>query len=349
MAKKKRKTGLAPGTLVFTGNKKVEYPNVTLIQYDREGELLESHALDTAPEADDKRHVTWYDVRGLHKVELIESLGNRYGIHPLVMEDILDTQQRPKFEEYEGAFFFIVQALSFDEAELRIKTEQVSFYAGSGFVLTFQEDEADLFPGVRERIQSSHGRLRKRGADYLAYALLDNIVDHYYVVLDQMEEVMNQLEDEILSDPSRKIKSKIHSLKLQSILLRKSVSPLREAISRFSRSESTLIEENTRLYLRDLYDHTIQVMDTIETSRDVVSGLYDLYLSEISFRMNTVMQVLTIISTIFIPLSFLAGVYGMNFDHMPELHLKYGYYLLWGLMIAIALGLVYWFRRKKWL
>ncbi len=349
MAKKKRKTGLPPGTLVFTGRKRLEFPNVTLIQYDREGSLQERHAQDAAPLADEGMHVTWYDVRGLHNEELIEELGARYQIHPLVLEDVLDTQQRPKFEEYEGAIFIIIHALTFDAENLKIKTEQVALYAGEGFVLTFQEDEADLFPGVRGRIESSLGRIRKRGADYLAYSLLDNIVDHYYVVLDQMEEVLNQLEEDILANPSRHSKAGIHSLKLQSILLRKSISPLREAIGRLTRSESPVIREDTRIFLRDLYDHTIQVMDTIETFRDVVSGLYDLYLSEISFRMNSVIKVLTIISTIFIPLTFLAGIYGMNFDNMPELHWRYGYFILWGVMVAVGLGLVYLFRVKKWL
>ena len=211
------------------------------------------------------------------------------------------------------------------------------------------EDEADLFPGVRDRIHSSRGRIRKRGADYLSYALLDNIVDHYYVVLDQMEEVLEQLEADILANPGRESKEKIHNLKLQFIILRKSVAPLREAIGRFSRCENPIIAEETHIFLRDLYDHTIQVIDTIDTYRDMMSGLYDLYLSEISFRMNSVIQVLTIMSTIFIPLTFLAGIYGMNFDNMPELHWKYGYFILLGVMLAIGLGLIRLFKQKNWL
>lgn len=340
---------MAPGTLIFTGKKKVEFPNVTLIQYNMEGELRERHVKDAAPAADEGLNVTWYDVRGLHKIELIEELGKRYNIHPLVLEDVVDTQQRPKFEEYDGAIFLTIQALNFDVESLKVKTEQVAFYTGKGYVLTFQEDEADLFPGVRDRIHSSRGRIRKRGADYLSYALLDNIVDHYYVVLDQMEEVLEQLEADILANPGRESKEKIHNLKLQFIILRKSVAPLREAIGRFSRCENPIIAEETHIFLRDLYDHTIQVIDTIDTYRDMMSGLYDLYLSEISFRMNSVIQVLTIMSTIFIPLTFLAGIYGMNFDNMPELHWKYGYFILLGVMLAIGLGLIRLFKQKNWL
>lgn len=344
-----RKTGLPPGTLIFTGNKKVEETYVTLVQFNPAGEIFEQHAKEKIPLPEKGAQVSWYDIRGLHNVDLIQEIGNRFEIHPLVLEDVLDTQQRPKFEEYEGGIFLTIQALAFDREAFEIKTEQVAIYAGRGFVVSFQENEDDLFPAIRERIQSGRGKIKKRGADYLAYALLDNIVDHYYVLLDQLELVLSELEEEVLSNPNSKTKQKIHDLKFQSIMLRKMVSPLREAVSRFSKSESPFIDESTGIFLRDLYDHTIQVMDTIDTYRDVMSGLYDLYLSEISFRMNNVMKLLTIISTIFIPLTFLAGIYGMNFDYMPELHWKYSYFVLWGAMVLITAGLVYLFRRKDWL
>lgn len=349
LPKRPRKTGLPPGTLIFTGDKKVEESHVTLVQFNVEGQIFEQHLKETLPTPEEGSLVSWYDIRGLHNVELIQAIGERFNIHPLVLEDVLDTQQRPKFEEHDGGFFLTVQALSFDKESMEVKTEQVAIYTGDGYLISFQENEDDLFSAIRERIQSGRGKIKKRGADYLAYALADNIVDHYYVLLDQIEEVLDELEGEILSNPNSKGKQRIHNLKLQSILLRKTVSPLREAIGRFSRSDSPLIAETTGIFIRDLYDHTIQVLDTIETYRDVMSGLYDLYLSEISFKMNNIMRLLTIISTIFIPLTFLAGIYGMNFEYMPELQWRYGYFVIWGIMILIALGLIYLFRRKNWL
>lgn len=349
LPKRTRKTGLPPGTLVFTGRKKVEETHVTLVQFSPEGQIFEQHAREKLPVPEEGALVSWYDVRGLHNVGLIQAIGDQFNIHPLVLEDVLNTQQRPKFEEHEGGIFLTVQALSFDRKNLKLRTEQVAIFAGINFVISFQEDENDLFPAIRDRIHSGHGKIKKRGPDYLAYALVDNIVDHYYLLLDQLEEVLAELEEEIISLPGQNSKQKIHGLKLQSIQLRKIASPLREAIGRFSRSDSPLIAETTGIFLRDLYDHTVQVIDTIDTYRDVISGLYDLYLSEISFKMNTVIQVLTIISTIFIPLTFLAGIYGMNFDNMPELHWKYGYFMLWGIMALITGGLIFLFRRKNWL
>ncbi len=349
LPKRPRKTGLPPGSLVFTGRKKVEETHVTLVQFNAEGQIFEQHAKEKLPTPEEGSLVSWYDIRGLHNVELMQALGERFNIHPLVLEDVLNTQQRPKFEEHESGIFLTVQSLTFDREKLEVQMEQVSIYAGKGFVISFQEDEDDLFPAIRERIHSGRGKIKKRGADYLSYALADNVVDHYYLLLDQMEGVLDELEEEILSRPGRNSKEKIHGLKIESIMLRKMVSPLREAIGRFSKTDSPFVEETTRIFLRDLYDHTIQVMDTIDTYRDVMNGLYDLYLSEISFRMNNVIQLLTIISTIFIPLTFLAGIYGMNFDYMPELHWKYGYFVLWGIMVLIAGGLIIIFKRKKWL
>ncbi|MCB0585171.1 MAG: magnesium/cobalt transporter CorA [Phaeodactylibacter sp.] len=349
LPKRQRKTGLPPGTLIFTGHKKAEQTLVTLVQFNPEGQIFEQHVKDELPAPEEGALVSWYDIRGLHNVELIQAIGEKFNIHPLVLEDVLDTQQRPKFEEHEGGIFLTVQYLFFDKIEWEIKTEQVAIFAGNGFVISFQEDEDDLFPAIRERIQSGRGKIKKRGPDYLAYALIDNIVDHYYLLLDQIEEVLDTLEEEILSNPDSKSKQKIHDLKLQSILLRKMVSPLREAISRFSRSDNPIIAEDTGIFIRDLYDHTIQVMDTIETYRDVMSGLYDLYLSEISFKMNNVIQLLTIISTIFIPLTFLAGIYGMNFKYMPELQWRYGYFGLWGIMLLLSVVLILLFKRKHWL
>jgi magnesium transporter len=347
--KKRQNTGLAPGSLIFTGQKKLEEAQVMLVEYSMNGEAREQKAAGRIPVSEEPAMVKWYDVRGLHDVALVEQLGKQFGVHPLALEDILDTQQRPKFEDYENGLFLILKALAYDEEQQRIQTEQVAIFAGDGFVLSFQENETDLFPGVRERIHSGRAKIRKRKADYLAYALADNIVDQYYLLLDRIDLVLDDLEEEILSKANRDSKGKIHNLRLQTITLRKAIAPLRDAIGAFSRVDSPLMSEGTDVFVRDLYDHVVQVMESIDTIRDMMNGLYDLYLSEISFKMNSIMQVLTIISTIFIPLTFLAGIYGMNFEHMPELHWEYGYFYLWGLMLIISGGLIYYFRRRNWL
>lgn len=353
MGKKKRhtqqrKTGLPPGTLVFTGERLVDESNVTLLQYS-EGDMLVKHLKDEKPTPVNGYNVTWYDVRGVHDIALIEKIGKKFSIHPLALEDIVDTQQRPKFEEYPDGLFITLRALQFDLENLELKTEQVSIYIGQNFLLSFQEDDDDLFVLVRKRLENSSGRIRQRGSDYLAYALIDSIVDNYFVVLDKVEMAMEDIEEAILKDSNSEIKGQIHQLKLQTLMLRKSVSPLREAIGRFSKCDNHLMSSDTLVFTRDLYDHLIQIMDMIETFRDVVTGLNDLYISELSFKMNNVMKVLTVITTIFVPLSFLAGLYGMNFDNMPELHWPNGYFILLGVMFAIMVGLMVLFYRKKWL
>jgi magnesium transporter len=343
-----RKHGLSPGTLVFTGTRHATTTEINLVQYGEEG-LLDKFAADAIPAALPDFPVTWYDVRGLHHVELIEQLGQLYGVHALALEDVLDIQQRPKFEDYEDGIFIIAQALTFDDVTKDINYEQIAIFARDGLVLSFQEKPDDTFRTVRERLNSATGRIRKRGADYLVYALLDTIVDHYYLVLDKVEEMIEVQEDEVLNRPREESKGNIHRLKVQIISLRKAIAPLREAINAFSRSDNPFVRDQTRLYIRDIYDHTIQIIDAVETWRDILNGLFDLYLSQLSFRMNNVIQVLTIISTIFIPLTFLAGVYGMNFAYMPELQWRYGYFVLWGVMLLIAALLMWLFKRKNWL
>jgi magnesium transporter len=345
-----RKHGLPPGTLVFTGHRHAEVPEVILVQYN-EQTSLEKKAQETIPdpETEPEGLISWYDIRGLHHIPLIEQLGAQFNVHPLALEDVLDIQQRPKFEDYENAFFVTLQALSFDESSQEILTEQIAIYAGPGFVLSFQEKPDDTFQSVRNRFLHTNSRMRKRGVDYLVYSLMDVVVDHYYIVLDKLEEWIELQEREVLDNPGAMDKSQIHKLKLQVISLRKSILPLREAISAFARSDNTLVQDNTRIFVRDIYDHTIQIIDVLENWRDILNGLFELYLSQLSIRMNNVMQVLTIISTIFIPLTFIAGIYGMNFDNIPELHWKNGYFIIWGVMLFLALVLLAIFKRKKWL
>jgi magnesium transporter len=343
-----RKPGASPGTLVFTGEKIMESSSVKLIQYNEE-QLLEHAVYDTLPPASEGAFITWYDIEGLHNVSLVEALGKEYGLHPLVLEDILDTQQRPKFEAYDDAIFITMHAITFYREARQLQLEHVAIYAGANFLLSFQEKDDNTFAPVRERIRVTNGRIRKRGSDYLAYALADSIVDNYFIVLDQLQEVIEALEEEVMYTPNNLTKSKIHQLKLQTIMLRKSMLPTREAINWFVKSDCAIVQPETDIFTRDLYDHIVQVIDMVETYRDILNGLYDLYLSEISYRMNNVMQLLTIISTIFIPLTFLVGVYGMNFENMPELRWRYGYFAVWGLMIGIVVWMLFYFRRRKWL
>lgn len=293
--------------------------------------------------------ITWLDVRGLHDTTLLESIGREFKLHPLVMEDVLNVQQRPKFEEYPNGVFVVASALQYEEGSLQLETEQISIFFGKDYILSFQENIDDTFGPVRERLKSGRGRIRTSGTDYLAYALLDKILDDYFHILDVLEVVMEKLEDNIFENPADGQKSSIHDLKFQLLYLRKSVVPLREAINSFSRAESEFVMPETELFLRDLYDHAIRIADLVDTYRDMANGLQELYLSELSMRMNKVMQLLTIVTTIFVPLTFIVGVYGMNFEYMPELKWKYGYLAVWVIMLLIGLGLLYYFRKKKWL
>lgn len=351
MSKRKRKVGLPPGSVVFTGNRKVDEIQIHYVQYDslilkektlnNQGEIIFQPCLD--------EQVDWYDIRGIHDTALIEQIGSAFDIHPLILEDVSDIHQRPKFEEYENGIFLIIRALAFDKTKFQITTEQVAMYFRNGFVATFQETESDLFESVRKRIQTGKGRIRGRGADYLVYALIDVLVDNYFLVLEDIEIEIEALEDNVLKTQDSDIKAKIHHLKKELLVMRKSIAPLREGISRFAKTDSPFVTENTTIYIRDLYGHTIQVMDSVESFRDLLNGLQDLFISELSFKMNQVIQVLTIVSMIFIPLTFLAGIYGMNFAHMPELNWKYGYFILLGLMLIIFIGLLIFFKKRKWL
>ena len=293
--------------------------------------------------------VTWLDIDGVHQNEILEAIGAQANLHPLVIEDIHNTYQRPKVEDYEDYLYIVLKMISWDEDSKEILGEQVSLLLGNNFVVSFKEDPGDIFDPVRKRLREGKGRLRKMGADYLAYALLDQVVDHYFFVLENLGEQIEDLEEELITNPDASTLQTIHHLKRELIFLRKSVWPLREAISSLERGESPLFKPETLVYLRDVYDHAIQVIDTIETFRDMVSGMLDIYLSSISNRMNEVMKVLTIIATIFIPLTFIAGVYGMNFTNMPELQWPWGYFMVWGVMIVIFIGMLIFFKRKKWL
>lgn len=347
-SRRQLKQGLPPGSLVFTGDRHTDAALVTLVQYNEES-AEEKTSTDAIIPPDKGDYLLWHDIRGLQNVPLIEQLGKQYNIHTLALEDVLNTQQRPKLEDYEDALFMVAQALSFDEMTREIQTEQIAIYAGEGFVVSFQEKPNDTFLTVRDRLLNGNGRIRKRRSDYLLYALLDTVVDQYYAVLDKLEEIIEIQEREILDNPTDANKTSLYQLKLEIMGLRKTIYPLRDAVSSLTRTDNTLVQDSTRVFIRDLYDHIVQIMDTVDNWRDLLNGLFDLYLSNLSMRMNNVMRVLTIISTIFIPLTFIVGVYGMNFDNMPELHWHYGYFIIMGFMLLLSLFLLHIFKKKRWL
>ena len=342
--------GLPPGTLVHVGERKTEEVRITLMDYDEHTfqEKKVSNIEESFP-FKDTATVTWINIDGVHNTEIIEKLGKEFKLHPLILEDIVNTGQRPKFEDFDNYVFTVLQMLSYDEANQTTQAEQVSLVLGANFVISFQENIGDVFEEIRDRIRHSKGRIRKMGSDYLTYALLDAIVDNYFLILEKFGEKIEYMEEELISEPTEKTLQQIHAIKRELVFLRKSVWPLRELINSLGRSESSLIKESTGIYLRDLYDHTIQVIDTVETFRDMVSGMLDIYLSSISNKMNSVMKVLTIIATIFIPLTFVAGVYGMNFKHMPELEWLWAYPSVLLIMFIVTVVMLGYFKKKKWL
>jgi magnesium transporter len=345
-----KKAGLPPGTLVHIGEKKMDKPRITIIDYDEvQFQEIEASTVEDCFPFKDKPTVTWINIEGIHQVELLEGIGGCFGLHPLVLEDILNTGQRPKVEDFGDYIYIVLKMLYTEEENGEIAEEQLSIILGPTFVISFQEGGGDVFDPIRERIRNGIGRVRKAGADYLAYSLLDSIVDNYFIVLEKLGERIEFLEEELVADPTTETLHIIHALKRDMIFLRKSVWPLREIISVLERGESALIQESTLIYLRDVYDHTIQVIDTVETFRDMVSGMLDIYLSSVSNRMNEVMKVLTIIATIFIPLTLIAGIYGMNFQYMPELGWRWGYPMVWLVMLVVGALMLVYFRRKRWL
>lgn len=348
--KRSVKSGLPPGTLVHIGDESNKAAHISVIGFTPDG-VEERHfeQIDQYLANPCDGNVIWVNVEGVHDVDLIRTLGDKHSFHPLVLEDIVNTVQRPKIEDY-GEYLFIVLRMLRPTEENSFSSEQLSIILGPDYLFTFQEGiEGDAFDTVRNRIRNGKGKIRTMGADYLAYALIDAIVDGYFSVLEVFGERIVDIEEELTVTPGQGSLHLINTMKKEIIYLRKTVWPLREAISFMERGDSPLLHDATRLYFRDVYDHTVQVIDTVETYRDLLSGMLDLYLSSISNRTNEVMKFLTVIGTIFMPLTFLVGVYGMNFKYFPELEWHNGYFILWGLMIALALLMVAYFRKKRWL
>jgi len=346
-----KKAGLPPGTLIHIGDKLAETARIMVLDYD-EYQVKEKEITQAADCKifRDQPTVSWIRMVGLHDTRILEEIGAVFALHPLTLEDILNTDQRPKMEDFGKYMYIVLKAFhSASDQKNDIMAEQISIILGSGYVISFQERESDLFKSLTEGIKMGKGRLRKSGADYLAYTLIDTIVDHYFGVLEVIGEKIELTEESLIKTPSTETLQSIQHLKRKMLFLRKSVWPLRETVNSLERADSPLIQESSGIYFKDIYDHTIQVIDTIETCRDMLSGMLDIYLSSISNRMNEIMKVLTIIATIFMPLTFLAGIYGMNFKYMPELDWPWGYFMVWAIMIVIALLMLTYFRKKKWL
>ncbi|MBL0113661.1 MAG: magnesium/cobalt transporter CorA [Saprospiraceae bacterium] len=348
MRQKKRKTGMPPGTPMFTGDRISLLTDTTCLKYN-DDEIIELHNDDLLDWKNATNHQYWLDIRGLHDAAYMERIGNKFEIHPLALEDVVDVDQRPKMDEYDNAIFVTILALKINNLNGELIKEQVTLYFGQKFLISFQEDADDFLAPIRERMYHKRGRIRPRGTDFLAYSIIDFIVDHYYEALDYIEKKLSEIDESLHSANNAIPKEVLHDMKIQIIRIRKSIYPMREVINRFIRTENPLIHPETDIYLRDLADHSIQISDMSETYQDMINSLHDLYQTEISNRMNNVMKILTIISTIFIPFNFIAGIYGMNFEHMPELKYKYGYYTVLGFMFLVSLAFLYYFRRKKWL
>ena len=349
MKKRSKKSGLPPGSLILIGEPPSGHVRVTALDYD-ETTCIEKRNpdFDTCLQMRATEAVTWIHVEGL-QVEVVKRISEAFDLHPLVQEDILNTDQRPKMEDFGGYLFIVLKMFRPEGGGTEPSSEQVSILVGPRSVLSFCERETTAFDALRERIKAGAGRIRKLGPDYLAYSIMDTVVDGYFVVLEATGEAVETLEEKLVLDPQIDVLRAVYKQKHDLIFLRRSVWPLREVVSALARTESHLVQEPTKVYFRDIYDHTIQVIDIVETFRDMTSGMLDMYLSSVSNRMNEIMKVLTIMSSLFIPLTFIVGLYGMNFQFMPELKWRFGYPFALGIMIFTVGGMLLFFRRKRWI
>lgn len=349
LGKSSRKKGLPPGTLIHVGEKKTTVSRILLIDYNTERyNLRDISEIDPSLALQTEGTVRWLDVVGVDRIDLVEQIGSVFGLHPLVMEDILNMNQRPKYDEWDDYAFLVLKLIHIDINSGEVKPEQVSLIIKKGLVISFQEIEGDDFLQVVNRIINMEGRIRRLGVDYLVCSLVDTIVDNYFVALDMLGERAEAIESELLKSIDLVKQNEIHLLKREVMFLRKSIWPLREVLSSIARGDSSYFDEETLRYARDIYDHIVEVIDSIELLRETITSMIDIYLSGINNKMNKVMKFLTMITTIFIPLSVVAGIYGMNFRFMPELQWRYGYYLSLAIMGICAASFLVYFKRKKW-
>lgn len=340
--------GQAPGTLIYTGKKTTDKVEMEIFSYDEhEIHHQKSESLEEIMAKYNPDRVNWINIAGLSKVDLIDKVGQEFSLHNLLLEDILMVDQRPKSEDFGDHIFFTIKMFH-ERTEYGIEFEHLSFVLGKNYVISFQENSQDIFNLLRERLINSYGKIRQKKSDYLFYRFIDTIVDNYFLVLDSLAEKLEELEDEVMDKPSNQTLQKLQRIRKETIYLRRSIYPLRESINSISKSENPLLNRETERFLNDVYDHTIQIIESMETYRDLHSSIMDLYMNMASNKMNEIMKVLTIMSTIFIPITFIAGIYGMNFQHMPELSYEWAYPAVWILMLAVVIGMMIFFRSKKW-
>jgi magnesium transporter len=344
------KSGLPPGSLVHVGEVHAHEHKISVINYSKS--ILEKHTVKSIEELlpyKTRETITWVIVDGLKDVSIIDAIGQHFDIHALVLEDILNTHQRPKFEEFSDYLYIVLKAISLDNETFNVEYEQISLLILNNFVFTFMEKPDELFDPILNRLDNDKSQIRNQGADYLAYVIMDTVVDEYFALQDTFDELIESVEDNLLSDPSSETLSIIQKIKRELIFLRRTVSPLRELLAAIQRSESPLLNEKTRRYFGDIYDHAIRIIEALESYRDLIAGMLDIYLSSVSNKMNETMKVLTVFASIFIPLTFIAGVYGMNFEYMPELKWRWSYPVLWIVFVGVSVFLLRYFKKKKWL
>ena len=350
MKKHSTVAGLPPGSLVLVGEQRVDRPSISVIDYNEESFQERSDvSVEECAVYPDSPTVSWVNFTGLHDMVLLERFGGIFGIHPLVLEDIVNTGQRPKMEDFGDYIFMSLKMLYRDVDTGLINAEHVGLILARNYVLSFQEVEGDVFDVIRDRLRTAKGRIRGMSSDYLAYSLLDAIIDNYFVVLEDVGDRIEELQNKVLKSAAPETVAEMQQLRRELVFMRKSLWPLRELVSGLEKLESPLIGEAMPPYLRDAYEHAIHVIDTVELLRDMLAGAMDIHMTVVSNRMNEIMKVLTVIATVFIPLTFIAGIYGMNFRIMPELGWRYGYPSVLALMVAVAVGMWIYFRRQRWL
>ncbi|MFH2059565.1 MAG: magnesium/cobalt transporter CorA [Pseudomonadota bacterium] len=350
LKKSYEKAGFSPGTLIHVGEKKVEKTRITIMDYDS-GQIRESEVtqIEACFPFKDEPSVTWINIDGLDETEPIEKIGKYFEVHPLILEDILHTKTRPKIEAFDNFIYIVFKILYYDEAKEEILDEQFSIILGANFVISFQERESTIFNPLKDRIRNEKGRIRKKGADYLTYALVDTVVDNYFIILEILEDKIEALDEELFTSMSKETFHSINNMKRKLIGLRKAITPLREIVNTVQKQDFSLIEESNLIFFKDIYDHVLQIQETIDIYRELVSGMHETFLANVNSKMNEIMKTLTITATIFIPLTFVAGIYGMNFKYMPELEWRWGYFGIWGVIAGIVGIMFYYFKKKDWL
>ncbi|MGZ7136499.1 MAG: magnesium/cobalt transporter CorA [Methanobacterium sp.] len=343
--KRNKKPGLPPGSIIYTGKKDIE-TKISLIEYDKDN--FNQKIIEKCPEFENKDNVTWIKINGFSEIEKLKDIGRCFNLHSLVLEDVLNTNQRSKIDDFEDYLYLVLKIIDEDD-EYNVTTKQISLILKKDVLISFQDDEDKIFDLIIKRLKSKETQIRNRGADYLLYSLIDVVIDSYFFNLEKLEDRMGVLEEDLIKHPEPNVLNKIHDMKMDIITFRKAIWPLREILSNFGSYNYSLIDKSTDYFIRDVYDHSILVFEMLESFRDRISDMLDIYLSSTSNKLNEIVRVLTVISTIFVPLTFIVGLYGMNFRFMPEIEYPYSYPLILSGMVLIAVSMLIYFRRKKWI